>query len=168
MKPEREKITGKVAAATLRLNIGRYELPPDEDTCYLLLVSEGSVTLEYESGNVLVNPGSAVLLGPGGCSFAQTGSAVPQIVGCHFPLGMLHDLKNTAGFSDDLKNYLTDIGTATSGRIREFHRPSAEEGAYTFTAALKLYSISLCSATRFTLRDQIFYCLTHLYLPLFF
>ena len=82
-----EKITGKVAAATLRLNIGRYELPPDEDTCYLLLVSEGSVTLEYEGGNVLVNPGSAVLLGPGGCSFAQTGSAVPQIVGCHFPLG---------------------------------------------------------------------------------
>ena len=46
---------------------------------------------------VLVNPGSAVLLGPGGCRFAQTGSAVPQIVGCHFPLGMLHDLKNTAG-----------------------------------------------------------------------
>ena len=97
MRSEREKITGKVAAATLRLNIGRYELPPDEDTCYLLLVSEGSVTLEYEGGNVLVNPGSAVLLGPGGCRFAQTGSAVPQIVGCHFPLGMLHDLKNTAG-----------------------------------------------------------------------
>ena len=46
MRSEREKITGKVAAATLRLNIGRYELPPDEDTCYLLLVSEGSVTLE--------------------------------------------------------------------------------------------------------------------------
>ena len=52
MRSEREKITGKVAAATLRLNIGRYELPPDEDTCYLLLVSEGSVTLEYEGGNV--------------------------------------------------------------------------------------------------------------------
>ena len=97
MRSEREKITGKVAAATLRLNANRYELPPDEDTCYLLLVSEGSVTLEYEGGNVLVNPGSAVLLGPGGCRFAQTGSAVPQIVGCHFPLGMLHDLKNTAG-----------------------------------------------------------------------
>ena len=62
MRSEREKITGKVAAATLRLNIGRYELPPDEDTCYLLLVSEGSVTLEYEGGNVLVNPGSAVRL----------------------------------------------------------------------------------------------------------
>lgn len=56
MRSEREKITGKVAAATLRLNIGRYELPPDEDTCYLLLVSEGSVTLEYEGGNVLVKP----------------------------------------------------------------------------------------------------------------
>ena len=38
-----------------------------------------------------------MLLGPGGCSFLQTGSAVPQIVGCHFPLGMLHDLKTTAG-----------------------------------------------------------------------
>ena len=60
MRSEREKITGKVAAATLRLNANRYELPPDEDTCYLLLVSEGSVTLEYEGGNVLVNPGSAV------------------------------------------------------------------------------------------------------------
>ena len=48
MRSEREKITGKVAAATLRLNANRYELPPDEDTCYLLLVSEGSVTLEYE------------------------------------------------------------------------------------------------------------------------
>ena len=44
MRSEREKITGKVAAATLRLNANRYELPPDEDTCYLLLVSEGSVT----------------------------------------------------------------------------------------------------------------------------
>ena len=55
------------------------------------------VPMTDESGNVLVNPGSAVLLGPGGCRFAQTGSAVPQIVGCHFPLGMLHDLKNTAG-----------------------------------------------------------------------
>ena len=38
MRSEREKITGKVAAATLRLNANRYELPPDEDTCYLLLV----------------------------------------------------------------------------------------------------------------------------------
>ena len=81
MRSEREKITGKVAAATLRLNANRYELPPDEDTCYLLLVSEGSVTLESGGQSVLVNPGSAV----------------PQIVGCHFPLGMLHDLKNTAG-----------------------------------------------------------------------
>ena len=97
MRSEREKITGTVAAATLRLNANRHELLPDEDTCYLLLVSEGSVMLESGGQSVLVNPGSAVLLGPGGCSFLQTGSAVPQIVGCHFPLGMLHDLKNTAG-----------------------------------------------------------------------
>ena len=67
MRSEREKITGKVAAATVRLNANRHELLPDEDTCYLLLVSEGSVTLESGGQSVLVNPGSAVLLGPGGC-----------------------------------------------------------------------------------------------------
>ena len=37
MRSEREKITGKVAAATLRLNANRYELPPDEDTCLSLI-----------------------------------------------------------------------------------------------------------------------------------
>ena len=68
MRSEREKITGKVAAATLRLNANRHELLPDEDTCYLLLVSEGSVTLESGGQSVLVNPGSAVqccAAGPG-------------------------------------------------------------------------------------------------------
>ena len=75
MRSEREKITGKVAAATLRLNANRYELPPDEDTCYLLLVSEGSVTLESGGQSVLVNPGSAVLLGPGGCPPRQRRAA---------------------------------------------------------------------------------------------
>ena len=76
MRSEREKITGKVAAATLRLNIGRYELPPDEDTCYLLLVSEGSVTLEYEGGN---ERAGVILLGAGaGHHFQQgTDAALP-------------------------------------------------------------------------------------------
>ena len=48
MRSEREKITGKVAAATLRLNANRHELLPDEDTCYLLLVST------WDSGHQLV------------------------------------------------------------------------------------------------------------------
>ena len=51
MRSEREKITGKVAAATLRLNANRHELLPDEDTCYLLLVSEGSVTLPSDTSS---------------------------------------------------------------------------------------------------------------------
>lgn len=87
MRSEREKITGKVAAATLRLNIGRYELPPDEDTCYLLLVSEGSVTLEYEGGNVLVNPGSAVLLGPAAAALHRPAAPCRRSWGATFRWG---------------------------------------------------------------------------------
>ena len=47
MKTEREKITGKVAAAALRLAGEPYTLEPGEENCYLLLVYEGSVQLEY-------------------------------------------------------------------------------------------------------------------------
>ena len=97
MRAEREKINAKVKADTVRLVGSKLELTADEEMCTFLLVSEGSCTLQMGENSLLVNPGSAVLLGPGGCRFAQTGSAVPQIVGCHFPLGMLHDLKNTAG-----------------------------------------------------------------------
>ena len=49
MKTEREKITGKVAAAALRLAGEPYTLEPGEENCYLLLVYEGSVQLEYGS-----------------------------------------------------------------------------------------------------------------------
>lgn len=97
MRADREKAIGKVAAATLRLNAESYELPPGEDTCLVLLVSEGSVTLDYCGESLLAAPGNAVLLGPGGCSFRQAGSVAPQIVGCRFPLGMLHELKSAAG-----------------------------------------------------------------------
>ena len=45
MKTEREKITGKVAAAALRLAGEPYTLEPGEENCYLLLVYEGSVQL---------------------------------------------------------------------------------------------------------------------------
>ena len=63
MKTEREKITGKVAAAALRLAGEPYTLEPGEENCYLLLVYEGSVPLEYGGETMLVNPGSAGLLG---------------------------------------------------------------------------------------------------------
>lgn len=87
MRSEREKITGKVAAATLRLNIGRYELPPDEDTCYLLLVSEGSVTLEYEGGNVLVNPAAPCCLAPAAAALHRPAAPCRRSWGATFRWG---------------------------------------------------------------------------------
>ena len=97
MKAEREKITGKVAAAGLRLTGEQYELGSGEDTCYLLLILESSFTLKYGGETVLLNPGSAVLLGPGGGTLATAGSGAAELIGCRFPLVLLHDLKTTAG-----------------------------------------------------------------------
>ena len=98
MRSEREKIAGKVAAATLRLSRETYTLEPGEENCFILLVSEGGFTLEYGGQTVLLNPGSAVLLSPGGGSLAPAaGSAASELTGCRFPQAMLHDLKATAG-----------------------------------------------------------------------
>ena len=97
MKSERQKIAGKVAAATLRLNGEQYTLEPGEENCFVLLVSEGGFTLEYSGQTVLLNPGSAVLLGPGGGSISPAGSAASELTGCRFPQAILHELKTTAG-----------------------------------------------------------------------
>ena len=94
MKAEREKIGAKVAAATLRLTSGRLELPDDAETCTFLLVSEGSCNLEIGEQTLLVTPGSALLLGEGSAVFTQAGYAVPELVGCRFPLSVLHDLRS--------------------------------------------------------------------------
>ena len=94
MKAEREKISAKVTAAALRLTGGRLQLPAEEDMCYLLLVSEGSCTLQCAERQLLVNPGSALLLGAGGGTFTQAGYAVPELVGCSFPLSVLHEMRS--------------------------------------------------------------------------
>ena len=57
------KITGKVAAATLCVTNAEPLRAAAGYRGHLLSaagVGEGSVTLEYEGGNVLVSPGSAV------------------------------------------------------------------------------------------------------------
>ena len=95
MKAEREKIAGKVVAASVRLNSEPYELVPDGENCFLLLVTEGSFTLEYGEETALATPGSTLLLGPGGGRMRAAGSA--ELVGCRFPLGVLHDLRSAAG-----------------------------------------------------------------------
>ena len=63
MKAEREKIHAKVKADSVRLNGSKLELTADEETCTFLLVSEGSCTLQMGENSLLVNPGSALLLG---------------------------------------------------------------------------------------------------------
>ena len=63
MKAEREKIHAKVKADTVRLNGSKLELTADEETCTFLLVSEGSCTLQMGENDLLLNPGSALLLG---------------------------------------------------------------------------------------------------------
>ena len=65
MKAEREKIHAKVKADTVRLNGSKLELTADEEMCTFLLVSEGSCTLQMGENSLLVNPGSALLLGAG-------------------------------------------------------------------------------------------------------
>ena len=94
MKAEREKLDGKIAATVLRMTDGDIQLPPEEETGCLLLVSEGSCTLEYAGQSVLVNPGSALLLGPGGGRFMQAGYTVPELVGCRFPLSFLQEMRS--------------------------------------------------------------------------
>ena len=63
MKAEREKINAKVKADTVRLNGSKLELTADEEMCTFLLVSEGSCTLQMGENDLLLNPGSALLLG---------------------------------------------------------------------------------------------------------
>ena len=91
---EKEKISAKVRAAALHLNGNRLQLPTDEDSCYIILVAESGCALQYAEQTILLNPGSTLLLGPGGGSLQQTGSAAPELVGCCFPLGALHEQRS--------------------------------------------------------------------------
>ncbi len=117
MKSEREKIAGKVAAATLRLSGEQYTLEPGEENCFVLLVSEGSFLLRYSGETVVLNPGSAVLLGPGGGSLAPAGSAASELTGCRFPQAMLHELKATAG-RDFARMFLPQEQTVLYGPVQ--------------------------------------------------
>ena len=94
MKAEREKINAKVKADTVRLIGSRLELTVDEEMCTFLLVSEGSCTLQMGENSLLLNPGSALLLGAGDAQLTAAGAAVPELVGCRFPLSALHELRS--------------------------------------------------------------------------
>ena len=94
MKAEQEKISAKVRAVSMHLNGGKLQLPAEEESCYVVLVAESGCTLQYAEQTMLLNPGSALLLGPGGGCIQQTGSAAPELVGCSFPLSTLHELRS--------------------------------------------------------------------------
>ena len=93
MKAEQEKISAKVRAVSMHLNGGKLQLPAEEESCYVVLVAESGCTLQYAEQTMLLNPGSALLLGPGGGCIQQTGSTAPELVGCSFPLSALHELR---------------------------------------------------------------------------
>lgn len=94
VRAEREKILAKIRAKSLRLAGGRLEMSQNEETCYLILVSGGSCTLHWCGESLLVNPGCTLLLGPGGGVLEQAGHTVPELSGCEFPIGILHEIKN--------------------------------------------------------------------------
>ena len=64
MKAEQEKISAKVRAVSMHLNGGKLQLPAEEESCYVVLVAESGCTLQYAEQTMLLNPGSALLLGP--------------------------------------------------------------------------------------------------------
>ena len=72
MKAEQEKISAKVRAVSMHLNGGKLQLPAEEESCYVVLVAESGCTLQYAEQTMLLNPGSALLLGPGGGCIQQT------------------------------------------------------------------------------------------------
>ena len=82
-----------IRAVSMHLNGGKLQLPAEEESCYVVLVAESGCTLQYAEQTMLLNPGSALLLGPGGGCIQQTGSAAPELVGCSFPLSALHELR---------------------------------------------------------------------------
>ena len=77
MKAEQEKISAKVRAVSMHLNGGKLQLPAEEESCYVVLVAESGCTLQYAEQTMLLNPGSALLLGPGGGCIQQTGRFGP-------------------------------------------------------------------------------------------
>ena len=138
MRAEREKLNAKIKAETLRLAGEVKNFPENEEDCFLILVSGGSCNVQWNEQTTLAAPGSALLLGPGGGTLRQAGSVPPELLGCRFPVGILHEMKNI-----NLQDYgplfepgqtIVLYGTVQwSSRLRmllELMRSAAEEPDY--------------------------------------
>lgn len=96
MRAEWERLNAKIVAENLRLGAEARELTSEEELCYLILVSGGSCNVQWDGQTTLAAPGCALLLGPGSGRLQQAGSVPPELLGCRFPVAVLHDIRNTA------------------------------------------------------------------------
>lgn len=96
MRAERERLNAKIVAENLRLGAEARELTSEEELCYLILVSGGSCNVQWDGQTTLAAPGCALLLGPGSGRLQQAGSVPPELLGCRFPVAVLHDIRNMA------------------------------------------------------------------------
>ena len=104
MRAERERLNAKIVAENLRLGAEARELTSEEELCYLILVSGGSCNVQWDGQTtlaapgcaLLLGPGSGRLLGPGSGRLQQAGSVPPELLGCRFPVAVLHDIRNMA------------------------------------------------------------------------
>ena len=110
MRAERERLNAKIVAENLRLGAEARELTSEEELCYLILVSGGSCNVQWDGQTTLAAPGCALLLGPGSGRLQQAGSVPPELLGCRFPVAVLHDIRNTAQRDDSA---LFEPGKAT-------------------------------------------------------
>ena len=115
MRAEREKLNAKITAGSLRLTSGQLELPAE--SCHIILFSGGSCTVRCGDTALLVSPGCVLLLGPGAWVVSQAGHALPEMLGCGFPLTALHEMKNATG-EDFLRLFAPGSQMALYGSIQ--------------------------------------------------
>ena len=115
MRAEREKLNAKITAGALKLTGGRLELPAE--MCHIVLFSGGSCTVQCGDMSLLVSPGCALLLGPGAWVVSQAGHTQPEMLGCEFPLAVLHEMKNATG-EDFLRLFAPGSQMALYGSVQ--------------------------------------------------
>ena len=115
MRAEREKLNAKITAGSLRLTSGQLELPAE--SCHIILFSGGSCTVRCGDTALLVSPGCVLLLGPGAWVVSQAGHALPEMLGCGFPLTALHEMKNATG-EDFLRLFAPGSQMALYGSVQ--------------------------------------------------
>ena len=113
MRAEREKLNAKITAGSLRLTSGQLELPAE--SCHIILFSGGSCTVRCGDTALLVSPGC--VLGPGAWVVSQAGHALPEMLGCGFPLTALHEMKNATG-EDFLRLFAPGSQMALYGSVQ--------------------------------------------------